>query len=211
MATSLPPTGLGSANAGSGSGIPFNPYNDEHVENAKSDRVLHEEVTSPHGLSLVLQEASPGLGVAGRTPFDHVSPDDRRGMADGEFHLQLKGDAILAVLGMIGRDPPYELDVLSWNRWPAHRALGFPPPELPKLPLPPSDYRLWPHEDQLRGPVSPDLGEQRPEQAVTGSQPRLLRLALVHAELLSESENRKQGHPVEPRQDNQIESLYDRE
>ncbi|MCP4896074.1 MAG: hypothetical protein GY906_03785, partial [bacterium] len=122
-------------------------HNDEHLENTKSDRVLHKEVTSPHGLGLVLQEASPGLGIAGRAPFDHVSPDGRGGMADIELHLQLQGDAVLAVLGMIGRDPPYELDVLSWNRWPAHRALGFPPPELPKLPLPPSDYRLWSHED----------------------------------------------------------------
>ncbi len=85
----------------------------EHVENTKSDRVLHEEVTSPHGLGLVLQEASPGLGIAGRAPFDHVSPDGRGGVADGELHLQLQGDAILAVLGMIGGYSPDELDVLS--------------------------------------------------------------------------------------------------
>ncbi len=112
---------------------------------------------------------------------------------------------------MIGGYPPDELDVLSWNRRPAHLALGFPPPELLKLPLPPSDHRLWPHEDQLRGPVSPDLGEQRPEQPIPIAQPRLLRLALVHAELLSESEDPEPGHPVEPRQDKQVQSLYDRE
>ena len=112
---------------------------------------------------------------------------------------------------MIGRYPTDELDVLSWNRRSARLALGFPPPELPKLPLPPLDHRLWPNEDQLRGPVSPDLGEQRPEQAVTVSQPWFLRLSLVHAELLSEQQNSDQGHPVEPREDNQVESLYGRE
>ena len=64
-------------------------HNDEHIENTKSDRVLHEKVTSPHGLGLVLQEASPGLGIAGRVPFDHVSPDGRGGMADGELYFQL--------------------------------------------------------------------------------------------------------------------------
>jgi len=64
-------------------------HNDEHVEDTKPDRVLHKEVTSPHGLGLVLQEASPGLGIAGRAPFDHVSPDGRGGVADTELHLQL--------------------------------------------------------------------------------------------------------------------------
>ena len=64
-------------------------HNDEHVENTESDRVLHKEVTSPHALGLVLQEASPGLKIAAWAPFDHVSPDGRGGMADGEFHLQL--------------------------------------------------------------------------------------------------------------------------
>ena len=134
-------------------------HDDEHVENTKPDRVLHEEITSPHDLGLVLQEASPGLGIAGRAPFDHVSPDCRGGVADAELFLQLQGDAILTVLGMIGGYPSDELDVLSWNRWPASLALGFAPPELPELLLSPSDYRFWPHEDQLRGPASPDLGE----------------------------------------------------
>ncbi len=59
-------------------------HNNEHIEDTKSDRVLHKEVTSPHGLGLVLQEASPGLGIAGRAPFDHVFPDRRGGVADGE-------------------------------------------------------------------------------------------------------------------------------
>ena len=80
---------------------------------------------------------------------------------------------------------------------------------IPKLPLPPSDYRLWPHEDQLRGPVSPDLGEQRPEQPIPISQFRLLRLAPVDGELLSEREDPEPSHPVEPQKDNQIERLYD--
>ena len=122
-------------------------HNDKHVENTKSDRVLHEEVTSSHSLGLVLQEASPGLGIAGRAPFDHVSPHGRGGVVDGELHLQLQGNAILAVFGVIGRYTPDELDVVSWNRWSARLALRFPPPEIPKLLLPPSDYRLWLHED----------------------------------------------------------------
>ena len=110
---------------------------------------------------------------------------------------------------MIGGYPADVVDVLSWNRRPARLALGFPPPELSELPLPPSDHRLWPHEGQLRGPVFPDLGEQQSEQAVTVSQPWLPCPALVHTDLLSENHNPYQRNPVEPRQDNQIDNLND--
>jgi hypothetical protein len=186
-------------------------HDDEHVEDTKPDRVLHKEVTSPHGLGLVLQEASPGLGVAGRAPFDHVSPDGRGGVSDAELHLQLQGDAILAVLAMIGGYPPNEVNMFFRNRRSAQPTLGLPPPELPKLPLSPSDHGLWFHEDQLGCPVTPNLGEQRPEQPIPIAQPRLPRLALVHGELLSERENPEPCHPVEPPEDNQIETLYDHE
>ena len=128
---------------------------------------------------------------------------------DAELHLQLQGDAILAVLRMVGGYPPDKRDMLGWNRRPARLALGFAPPEFPELSLPPSDYRLWPHEDQLRGPVSPDLGEQRPEQPIPISQPWPVRLALVDGELLSEREDPEPSHPVEPQENNQIERLYD--
>ena len=64
-------------------------HDNEHVENTKSDRVLHEEVTSPHGLGLVLEKTSPGMGIAGRLSFDHISPDGRGGVADTELFLQL--------------------------------------------------------------------------------------------------------------------------
>ncbi len=63
-------------------------------------------------------------------------------MADAELHLQFQGDTILAVLGMIGRYTPDELDVLSRNGRPAGSPLGFIPPELPKLSLPPADHGL---------------------------------------------------------------------
>ncbi len=45
-------------------------HNDEHVEDTKPDCVLHKEVTSPYGLGLVLQEASPSLGNAGCMPLE---------------------------------------------------------------------------------------------------------------------------------------------
>jgi len=129
----------------------------ENVENTKSNRVLHKEVTGPHGLGLVLQKASPGLGICrSRTLSDHVSPDGRTGVANSELHLQLQSDSILAVFRMIGGCPPDEGDVYIWNCRSARPALGPYPPELPKLPLPPSDHGLWPHENQLRSPVSPD-------------------------------------------------------
>ncbi len=86
-------------------------HDDQYVEDTEPDRVLHEEVTSPHDFRLVLQEGSPSLGIAGRLPFDHVSTDGRGGVADAELHLQLQGNTILAVLGMIGRYPPNEIDV----------------------------------------------------------------------------------------------------
>ena len=50
---------------------------------------------------------------------------------DAELFLQLQGDTILTVLGMIGGYPSDKLDVLSGNRWPASLALGFAPPESP--------------------------------------------------------------------------------
>ncbi len=51
-------------------------HDHENVKNTKPNRVQHKEVTAPNGLGLVLQKASPGLGISrSRTPFDHVSPD----------------------------------------------------------------------------------------------------------------------------------------
>jgi hypothetical protein len=51
-------------------------HDEEYIKGLKSDRVLHKKVTGPQSLGLVLQKASPGLGIrqAG-TPFDHVSAD----------------------------------------------------------------------------------------------------------------------------------------
>ena len=133
-------------------------HDDEDVENTKPNRVLHKEVTGPHGLGLVLQKASPGLRICGsQAPFDHVFPDGRAGVANTELHLQLQGDAILAVLRMIRGYPPDEVDVFIGNCRSAWPALRFPPPELAKLPLPPSDHGLWPYQNQFRSPVSPNL------------------------------------------------------
>ncbi len=100
---------------------------------------MYEEVTSPHGVALVFQEGSPVLGIAEWMPFDHVSPDVRGGMADTELHFQLQGDAVLAVLGMIGRNPPDERDMLCWNSRSARSALGLVHPEFPELPFSPLD------------------------------------------------------------------------
>jgi hypothetical protein len=65
-------------------------HDDENVENTKPNRMLHKEVTGPHGLGLLRQKASPGLRICGsQMPFDHVFPDGRAGVADTELHLQL--------------------------------------------------------------------------------------------------------------------------
>ena len=51
-------------------------HDNEYIKALKQYSVLHKEVTGPHGLGLVLQKASPGLGIRWfPTPFDHVSPD----------------------------------------------------------------------------------------------------------------------------------------
>ncbi len=98
------------------------------------------------------------------------------------------------------------------NRRSARLALGFPPPELPKLPLPPSDYRLWFHEDQLGCPVSPDLwraSDQNSRSLFLSLGFFALRLYTLSCCLSARIRN--QDHPVEPREDNQIESWYDHE
>jgi hypothetical protein len=93
-----------------------NLHHHEHIKNLKRDRVLHKEVTGPHGLGLVLQKASPGLGISwSRMLFDHVSPNGRASVANTKLHFQLQGDAILPVLGMIGGYPPDEVDVFIGN------------------------------------------------------------------------------------------------
>ncbi|MBP1598483.1 MAG: hypothetical protein H6Q05_3860, partial [Acidobacteria bacterium] len=38
-------------------------HDNEYIKALKQDSVLHKEVTGPHGLGLVLQKASPGLGI----------------------------------------------------------------------------------------------------------------------------------------------------
>ena len=61
---------------------------DEYGKDTKSHRVLHQEVTGPHGLGLVLQEAPPRLGICGsQAPFDHVFPDGQTGVVNTELHL----------------------------------------------------------------------------------------------------------------------------
>jgi len=133
-------------------------HDDEYVKDTKPNCVLHQEVTAPHALSLILQKASPGLRICGsQAPIDHVFPDGRASVANTELHLQLQGDAILSVLRMIRGYPPDEVDVFIGNCRSAWPALGLPPPELPKLPLPPSDHGLWPYQNQFRSPVSPNL------------------------------------------------------
>jgi hypothetical protein len=133
-------------------------HDDEYVENTKPNRRLHKEVTRPYGFGLVLQKAAPGLGICWlRTPFDHVPADGRAGVVNSKLHLQFQGDAVLPVLGMIGRDSPNEFNVFLRNCRSARLALRFPPPELSKFPFPPSDYRFRFNEDQLRRPVSPEL------------------------------------------------------
>jgi hypothetical protein len=104
-----------------------------YVENTKPNRRLHKEVSRPNGSSLVLQKASPGLGIYwSRRPFDHGSPDRRAGVANTKLHLQLQGDAILPVPGMIGEHPPDEADVFIGDRRPPWLSLRLLPPEIPK-------------------------------------------------------------------------------
>jgi hypothetical protein len=89
-------------------------HDDEYIKDLNSDRVLHKKVTGPQSLGLVLQKASPGLGICwSRTPFDHVSSYGRAGMSNAKLDLQLKGDTIFTILRMIGRYPLDEANVLN--------------------------------------------------------------------------------------------------
>ncbi len=91
-------------------------HDQEDIENAKTDCVLHKEVAAPNDLGLVLQEASPGLGIyRPRRSLDHVSSDRGAGVANAELQFQLQGNAILSVLGVIRRYPPDEIDVFTWD------------------------------------------------------------------------------------------------
>jgi len=89
-------------------------HDNEYIKDLKRDRGLHKKVTGPHGLGLVLQKASPGLGIGwSRTPFDHVSSYGRAGMSNAKLDLQLQGDAIFTILRRIGRYPLDEANVLN--------------------------------------------------------------------------------------------------
>jgi hypothetical protein len=89
-------------------------HDDEYIKDLKGDRVLHKKVTGPDGLGLVLQKASPGLGICwSRTPFDYVSSYGRAGMSKAKLDLQLQGDTIFTILRMIGRYPLDEANVIN--------------------------------------------------------------------------------------------------
>ena len=109
-------------------------HDHENAEHTKANRVLHKEVTAPHGLGLVFQKASAGLGICrSRPPFDHAPPDGRAGVAYAELYLQLQCNAILSVLRAVRGYPPNELDVFARNCRSARPTLRLPPPELPKF------------------------------------------------------------------------------
>ena len=69
---------------------------------------------------MVLYERPPGLTSPWRSgACDHVPPDGAAGMADAELGGKLFGDPVLPPLGMVGRDPLDEVDVLPRNPWAA--------------------------------------------------------------------------------------------
>jgi hypothetical protein len=49
-------------------------HDDEDVENTKPNRLLHKEVTGPHGFGLVLQKASPGAAEQLDVIFETLFP-----------------------------------------------------------------------------------------------------------------------------------------
>ena len=187
-------------------------HEQEDIENTNANRVLHKEVAATDGLGLVFQEASPGLGISRpRRSLDHVSSDRGAGVANAELQLQLQGNAILAVLRMIGGYPADEIDVFIGNCRSACPALRHSRPELAKLPLPPSDHSLRSHEYQFRCPVPPNLRHQGPKQPISVFQKRFPGSSLVNGELVTEHQDSQPCRPIEPREDDQIESLHDRD
>ena len=95
-------------------------HDDEDVECSEPDGVLDAEVAGPDGADLVLEERPPTLrGPAGPRGLHHVLANGRLRVRDAELDLQLQGDAVLAVVGVIAGDPSDKLDVLALDVWPA--------------------------------------------------------------------------------------------
>jgi len=124
---------------------------------------------------------------------------------DAEPDLQLQGDAVLAIVGVIAGDPPDELDVLAFDAWPSRCRLASPVVPEPLL-LPP-DHSVGLHDDERGPPVLPDAGEERPEQSVSVSKGWPWSLPLEHDELLAENEFAHQQCSPRPDEDEGVEHL----
>jgi hypothetical protein len=91
------------------------------------------------------------------TVFSVIVMDEKLGL------LITTSSSNLTVLRMIGRNPLDEGDVFSGNGWPSNFTLRFAPPELSKLPSPPTNYCLRLDDNQCSPPVLPDPSDMRPE------------------------------------------------
>ncbi len=107
-------------------------------------------------------------------------------MLHPEFRLELQGDAVLAPLGMIGRDAANQADVAPRDSGSTAKPTGPSSPVAPvPRPVPPKDRsRLDKH--QCLAPPAPVPGEPDPKHSVGRSEPRSAPLTVKYGELMTE-------------------------
>jgi len=124
---------------------------------------------------------------------------------DSELELQLEGDAVLAIVGVVTGYPSDELDVLWFDAGPAW--YGLSTPEVPEPPLLPPDNCVGLDDDKRGPPVLPHAGDEYPEQSVSIPDGWPWSFPLEHCELLTEDKVADQQRPPRPDEEKRVEHL----
>src|SRR5215831_328922 len=139
------------------------------MEHLKADRGHCEEVDRNQGLDVIVQERTPSLRRWSAAP-DHVL--GHAGLADFDAQLeQLTVDARSAPQWILPTHPADQIPNLAGNHRPSDLApANLPGPEQAKSLAMPGDHRLRLDDGQRRAPLSPDPGENNPQQPVCWGQ-----------------------------------------
>ena len=139
----------------------FQFHDDEDVNFGEEKGELNAEIEGPDDRGVVLEKGSPLLGPTGRLRlFDPVPIDGARRMLHAEKLLQHSGDSFAAVVRVIRRNAPDEINMLLGDGRPAHflfRLRNPAPVVLEPAALPSNDSFRF-DDDEMGFPIVPELG-----------------------------------------------------